>query len=188
MLKAWYSFYSLVFNTIILYGIKNLWGKTISWHVIICLCGSLTRINLCGTYQIFVFPFPSDVTPLKLNHSFVSPVDDDEDDEPLLSGSGAVQKECSEEELGSWADLLSKWKGVTPRPKQLPGLVRKVVIQLMLSFLRCHLLYCDDNNNKRVEFLKRCRRNSYWLIWRYVLSLLPKLPSLTHLKPSPIFF
>ncbi|XP_015775481.1 PREDICTED: rab GTPase-activating protein 1-like [Acropora digitifera] len=51
--------------------------------------------------------------------------DDDEDDEPLLSGSGAVHKECSEEELGSWADLLSKWKGVTPRPKQLPGLVRK---------------------------------------------------------------
>lgn len=101
-------------------------------------------------YQIFVFPFPSDVTPLKLNHSFVSPVDDDEDDEPLLSGSGAVHKECSEEELGSWADLLSKWKGVTPRPKQLPGLVRKVVIQLMLSFLRCHLLYCDDNNNKSV--------------------------------------
>ena len=101
-------------------------------------------------YQIFVIHFPSDVTPQKLNHSFVSRVDDDEDDEPLLSGSGAVQKECSEEELGSWADLLSKWKGVTPRPKQLPGLVRKVVIQLMLSFLRCHLLYCDDNNNKRV--------------------------------------
>ena len=101
-------------------------------------------------YQIFVFPFPTDAAPLKLNHSFVSPVDDDEDDEPLLSGSGAVQKECSEEELGSWADLLSKWKGVSPRPKQLPGLVRKVVIQLMLSFLRCYLLYLDDNNNKSV--------------------------------------
>ncbi|CAH3158071.1 unnamed protein product [Porites evermanni] len=51
--------------------------------------------------------------------------DDDEDDEPLLSGSGAVQKECTEEELGSWADLLNKWKDVTLRPKQLPGLVRK---------------------------------------------------------------
>lgn len=51
--------------------------------------------------------------------------DDDEDDEPLLSGSGAVQKECTEEELGSWADLLSKWKDVTLRPRQLPGLVRK---------------------------------------------------------------
>lgn len=57
---------------------------------------------------------------------FLSHVDDDEDDEPLLSGSGAVQKECTEEELGSWADLLSKWKDVTLRPRQLPGLVRKV--------------------------------------------------------------
>lgn len=55
--------------------------------------------------------------------------DDDEDDEPLLSGSGAVQKEWTEEELGSWADLLNKWKDVTLRPKQLPGLVRKVISQ-----------------------------------------------------------
>lgn len=53
--------------------------------------------------------------------------DDDEDDEPLLSGSGAVQKECTEEELGSWAELLNKWKDVTLRPRQLPGLVRKVI-------------------------------------------------------------
>ena len=52
--------------------------------------------------------------------------DDDEDDEPLLSGSGDVQKECTEEELGSWAELINKWKDVTLRPRQLPGLVRKV--------------------------------------------------------------
>ncbi|PFX29753.1 rab GTPase-activating protein 1-like [Stylophora pistillata] len=51
--------------------------------------------------------------------------DDDEDDEPLLSGSGAVQKECTEEELGSWSDLLNKWKDITIKPRQLPGLVRK---------------------------------------------------------------
>lgn len=51
--------------------------------------------------------------------------DDDEDDEPLLSGSGAVQKDCTEEELGSWSDLLNKWKDITIKPKQLQGLVRK---------------------------------------------------------------
>ena len=89
--------------------------------------------NFCNS-----LPKRCDTTETKPFINFISPVDDDEDDEPLLSGSGAVQKECSEEELGSWADLLSKWKGVTPRPKQLPGLVRKVVIQLMPSFLRCH--------------------------------------------------
>ena len=60
--------------------------------------------------------------------------DDDEDDEPLLSGSGAVQKEWTEEELGSWADLLNKWKDVTLRPKQLPGLVRKVINQYFTTF------------------------------------------------------
>ncbi|KAK2555492.1 Rab GTPase-activating protein tbc-11 [Acropora cervicornis] len=39
--------------------------------------------------------------------------------------SNGDKSPSDEEELGSWADLLSKWKGVTPRPKQLPGLVRK---------------------------------------------------------------
>ena len=36
-----------------------------------------------------------------------------------------MQKDCSVEELGTWADLLAKWKDVTIRPRQLPGLVRK---------------------------------------------------------------
>ena len=56
----------------------------------------------------------------------VEPTDDEEDDEPLLSGSGQVQKECSEEELCSWSELLSRWKDVNIRPKQVHTLVRKV--------------------------------------------------------------
>ncbi|XP_048587663.1 rab GTPase-activating protein 1 isoform X2 [Nematostella vectensis] len=51
--------------------------------------------------------------------------DDEEDDEPLLSGTGMVQKECSEQELCSWSELLSKWKDVSTRPRQLVQLVRK---------------------------------------------------------------
>lgn len=74
--------------------------------------------------------------------------DDDEDDEPLLSGSGAVQKEWTEEELGSWADLLSKWKDVTLRPKQLPGLVRKVINQYFTTFN--HQI---PNNACRIDFI-----------------------------------
>lgn len=45
-------------------------------------------------------------------------------DEPLLSGTGLVSKDCSEDVLESWADVLSRWKSTKQRPKQLASLVR----------------------------------------------------------------
>jgi len=52
---------------------------------------------------------------------------DEEDDEPLLSGSGEVSKVWSEEEVSGWADVLLKWKDQQTRPSQLVQLVRKGV-------------------------------------------------------------
>lgn len=45
-------------------------------------------------------------------------------DEPLLSGTGLVSRDCSEGVLESWADVLRNWKSTKQRPKQLAGLVR----------------------------------------------------------------
>lgn len=45
-------------------------------------------------------------------------------DEPLLSGTGSVSKDCPEDVLESWADALAKWKATGQRPNKLPGLVR----------------------------------------------------------------
>ena len=56
--------------------------------------------------------------------------DDEEnkdDDEPLMSGSGKVVRECSEEQLDSWSDIMNKWKDVSSRPKQVTPLIRKQV-------------------------------------------------------------
>ena len=50
----------------------------------------------------------------------------------MPSGSGTVQKECTEEELGSWSDMLSKWKDVNNRPAQLSKLIRRVKSTLTL--------------------------------------------------------
>ncbi|CAG9815561.1 unnamed protein product [Phaedon cochleariae] len=45
-------------------------------------------------------------------------------DEPLLSGTGLVSKDCAEDVLENWADVLLKWKSTKQKPKQLSGLVR----------------------------------------------------------------
>ncbi|KAI4458021.1 tbc1 domain family member gtpase-activating protein [Holotrichia oblita] len=45
-------------------------------------------------------------------------------DEPLLSGTGLVSKDCAEDVLENWADVLQKWKTTHQRPKQLNSLVK----------------------------------------------------------------
>lgn len=51
---------------------------------------------------------------------------DDDDDEPMVSGFGHVSKECDEEVLGNWSDILLKWrKNYNERPRGLQTLVRR---------------------------------------------------------------
>nr|CAB3265389.1 rab GTPase-activating protein 1-like [Phallusia mammillata] len=51
--------------------------------------------------------------------------DDDDTDEPLLSGSGEVNRECSERVLSDWGDALSRWHAdLSRRPAGLRSLVR----------------------------------------------------------------
>ncbi|XP_048482097.1 rab GTPase-activating protein 1-like [Plutella xylostella] len=52
-----------------------------------------------------------------------SPSEPDSDgDEPLLSGTGEVSKDCEEDVLENWAQVLRSWTG--PRPRALSQLVR----------------------------------------------------------------
>lgn len=50
--------------------------------------------------------------------------DDSDPDEPLLSGSGEVPKECSDELIQSWSAILSKWKKPNQRPPGLKDLIK----------------------------------------------------------------
>ena len=55
--------------------------------------------------------------------------DDDDNEEPLLSGFGDVSKECSGTELDSWSQVLSEWSRDNPKlyPKILPTLIKNGV-------------------------------------------------------------
>lgn len=48
-----------------------------------------------------------------------------DDDEPLQSGVGEISKDCSDEQIAAWSDILVIWpQEATNRPKQLSPLVR----------------------------------------------------------------
>lgn len=54
------------------------------------------------------------------------PEEEESDDEPLQSGSGSVDKDCDEDILLTWGNILAKWRmDLGTRPKQLKPLVRK---------------------------------------------------------------
>ena len=57
------------------------------------------------------------------NNQYVS---DDEND-LVMSGLGNVSKDCDQEELMDWSEILSRWRKTTwnERPKGLQTLVRK---------------------------------------------------------------
>uniref|UniRef100_A0A1I8EPU5 Rab-GAP TBC domain-containing protein n=2 Tax=Wuchereria bancrofti TaxID=6293 RepID=A0A1I8EPU5_WUCBA len=60
---------------------------------------SLSRISL-------------DRSPTKMPTQLIHPADEDESDsdEPLLSGSGVVDQECSDDVLSAWNKILLEWK------------------------------------------------------------------------------
>ena len=69
---------------------------------------------------------PSSSSSSTINTANTSQTSDDES-EVVMSGLGNVSKDCAEEELMDWSDLLSKWRKTTwnERPKGLQNFVRK---------------------------------------------------------------
>ncbi|XP_018572727.1 rab GTPase-activating protein 1-like isoform X2 [Anoplophora glabripennis] len=67
-------------------------------------------------------------------------------DEPLLSGTGLVSKDCSEDVLENWADVLNRWKSTKQKPKQLASLVRLGIPEALRGEVWQRLAGVEENN------------------------------------------
>lgn len=72
---------------------------------------------------------------------------DDDPDEPLLSGSGQVSKECSDELIQIWSAILKKWKTpASQRPPALKEVIRFGIPQTLRGQVWQLLVEGDDDH------------------------------------------
>lgn len=66
-------------------------------------------------------------------------------DEPMLSGTGEVSKDCSADELASWAEVLDSWQVNEQRPKLLVKLARQGIPEALRGEVWQRLSNCDNS-------------------------------------------
>jgi hypothetical protein len=77
---------------------------------------------------------------------------DENNDEAIISGYGYVSKDCDEEVLGNWNDILIKWrKNYSERPKGLQKLVRKGIPEALRCEVWQLLTECVQNEDEMIE-------------------------------------
>lgn len=77
----------------------------------------------------------------------------DDESEPIISGLGNVSKDCAQEELLDWSDLLARWRKVTwnERPRGLQSLVRKGIPEALRGEVWQLLAGCNENEKSMNE-------------------------------------
>jgi len=91
---------------------------------------------------------PGKIPPLSDVNSPQDDAEESDGDEPLLSGSGFVSKDVTDENLlEAWHDALTRWhQNLRQRPKQIHVLVRKGIPEALRGEVWQLLSGCTDNS------------------------------------------
>ncbi|XP_012282451.1 rab GTPase-activating protein 1-like isoform X3 [Orussus abietinus] len=74
-------------------------------------------------------------------------IDSADGDEPMLSGTGEVSKDCSADELASWAEVLDSWQVNEQRPKLLVKLTKQGIPEALRGEVWQRLSNCDNSQD-----------------------------------------
>lgn len=72
-------------------------------------------------------------------------------DEPMLSGTGEVSKDCSADELASWAEVLDSWQVNEQRPKLLIKLTKQGIPEALRGEVWQRLSNCDNSQEMMID-------------------------------------
>lgn len=72
---------------------------------------------------------------------------DSDGDEPMLSGTGEVSKDCSADELANWQEVIDSWQINQQRPKLLVKLARQGIPEALRGEVWQRLSNCDNSQD-----------------------------------------
>ncbi|ODN05350.1 Rab GTPase-activating protein 1 [Orchesella cincta] len=72
--------------------------------------------------------------------------EESDDDEPLQSGMGEISKDCTDEQISAWSEIVANWPIGTPRPKHLTPLVKAGIPDTIRGEMWLRLADCQDDS------------------------------------------
>lgn len=88
----------------------------------------------------------------------------------MLSGTGEVSKDCSADELASWAEVLDSWQFNEQRPKLLIKLTKQGIPEALRGEVWQRLSNCDNSQ----EMMDKYRLLITKVSISYFISLMRK--------------
>jgi hypothetical protein len=98
----------------------------------------------------------------KLTHSFMIFLHVTDGDEPMLSGTGEVSKDCSADELASWAEVLDSWQINEQRPKLLIKLTKQGIPEALRGEVWQRLSNCDNSQEMMDKYRMLITKVGTW--------------------------
>jgi len=83
-------------------------------------------------------------------------------DEPMLSGTGEVSKDCSADELASWAEVLDSWQINEQRPKLLIKLTKQGIPEALRGEVWQRLSNCDNSQEMMDKYRMLITKVGTW--------------------------
>jgi Rab GTPase-activating protein 1 len=111
-----------------------------------------------------------------------------DNDEPMLSGTGDVSKDCSEAMLEQWAETLTKWTQSGSRPKQLVQLVRQGIPDALRAEVWQRLAGDSDDVMDQYRILISKESSCESVIQRDISRTFPAHDFFKVCKPNFLYF